>query len=404
MSTTLTNLNTIINDRRRDSGNLSTDMTQDGFRAINGTLQIWNMYHDWPWQLEELSFNYQHGIDRYNVLQSVDFKAIVNVRPYRPVDHNDPFYYVSQNSFDSDSIHTRRFAVETKSQGVMLRCRYQGNKAPINTCTDPATNGTWVAGGAVSGLAADTYDSFEQSASITFNFSGTAGTFTNSTMTASDLSRYLARSGVYLNLNLQSVANFQSVQVRIGSDASNYILATMTTDYLGNAPSVGWNRFGFQWNGLTTVVGSPVYAAMTYAQVTLTYSGSVTMTGCNIENLWVTENVPMVVDYYSNDMVIDGSSAKWQVFQNSATVTDKTLWSGQWDFVTEPFINAALETIMYLTGQEGDEADAMKKAQSYIGPLKEILPSKRRYPQVTLQPDLNGPYRGSGSTLYRRNY
>ena len=57
MTTTLNDLNTVINDRRRDTGTNSIDMTTVGFRAINSTLQIWNGVHDWPWTIKTVNFN-----------------------------------------------------------------------------------------------------------------------------------------------------------------------------------------------------------------------------------------------------------------------------------------------------------------------------------------------------------
>ena len=406
MSTNLLALNTLVNDRRRDTGSLSVDMTAEGFRAINGTLQIWNQKHDWPWQLEEFNFNYNNGITRYNIFNgtTIDFKAIVNVRPYKPQNNKDELYYVGQNYFDSDSIHIKRFAVETKGQQNYLRCQYTGWDANINLATDPAVNGVWTGTGAVSTLAVDTYDTFEQNSSISFNYSGTSGAFTNSTMTAIDLSRYVARSSIYLNLNLTSVTNFTSVVIKVGSDASNYVTMTATTDYLGIAPTVGWNRFGFAWTGTTTTVGTPVVTAINYVQVTLAYSVNPATTGNNIENIWISENIPMIMDYYSNNMVADGTGVKYQIFQAAGTTTDPTLWSGQWDFVNETFITSTMEIISYLTRQTTDEQDAIAKVQAYLDPLTNLLPSHRRYAMVTMTPDINGEYYGPRPIPYRRWY
>lgn len=403
MSTTLSTITTLVNDRRRDTGSLSVDMTAEGFRAINGTLQIWNQEHDWPWQMEEKLFNYNYGITRYNVLgNDIDFKAIINVRPYKPVDNKDQLDYVGQNYFDEDSVHNKRFAVETKGQLQYLRCQYKGYNVNVNTLTDPSTNGTWTGASAISNLAADVYDTYEMSSSISFDYSGTSGTLTNSTMTPIDLSRYIARSGVYVNVDLQSVTNFTSIAIKMGSDSSNYITATMTTDYVGNAPVVGWNRFGFAWSGTTTVVGTPVYTAIAYAQITIAYGSSSTFTSNNIERLWVAENIPMVLDYYSNNMVEDSTAAKYQIFQNAANTTDPTMWSGRWDFVNETFITSCMEIVAYLTRQTQDEQDAVAKVQAYLEPLKGMLPSKRRYAEVTMRPDLNGAYYGPRPIPYRR--
>ena len=47
MSTTLSDLNNLINDRRRDSGSNSIDMTTTGFRAIKSTIDLMQQVHDW---------------------------------------------------------------------------------------------------------------------------------------------------------------------------------------------------------------------------------------------------------------------------------------------------------------------------------------------------------------------
>ena len=77
---------------------------------------------------------------------------------------------------------------------------------------------------------------------------------------------------------------------------------------------------------------------------------------------------------------------------------------GALDFVNEPFITSAMEIVAYLTDQRTDEQDATAKALTYIEPLKELLPSKRRYSQVTLAPDINGEYYGPRPIPYRRYY
>jgi hypothetical protein len=258
--------------------------------------------------------------------------------------------------------------------------------------------------GAISSLAADTYDTFEQSSSISFNYSGTSGTLTNSTMTAIDLSRYVGRSNIYLNLNLQSVTNFTSVVIKVGSSASNYITAAAATDYLGNVPIVGWNRFAFPWTGTTAMVGTVVPTAINYVQVTIAYSVNPSTTTNNFENVWVSENMPMIVDYYSNNMVVDTTGAKTQIFTNAANTTDTPLWTGTWDFVNEPFVTSCMETISYLTGETNDEQDAFAKVQQHLEPLKARLPSKRRYPEFSLVPDLNGAYHGANPIPYRIFY
>lgn len=404
MTTTLATINALVNDRRRDTTALSVDMTAEGFRAINGTLQTWNQEHDWPWQLESTLIQYNDRITRYNIPTSWDFKALVNIRPYKPTQVADDLYYVGQTKFDGDTTHAHRCAVEIKGQAQILRCKYQGWSQDIDAMSSYNSNGTWVGATAISAVATDLYDSFEQPSSISFNYSGTSGTLTNSTLTAMDLSRYVGRSNFFVNFNMQSVANFTGITLKIGSSASNYITIAATTDYLGNTPTIGFNKFGFAWSGTTTVVGTPVYTAITYAQITITYSSNPSTIQNNLENLFVTENVPMTVDYYSNNMVVDTTGAKTQIFTDATHTTDTPMWTGTWDFVNEPFITSCMETVSYLTGEQNDEADAFAKAGKHLEPLKARLPSKRRYPQFQMSPDVNGPYAGSQPYPYRRYY
>jgi hypothetical protein len=404
MSTTLANITTLINDRRRSSDSFSVDMTQEGFRAIDGTLQIWNQEHDWPWQLQEAVFNYNNGNTTYPIPASWDFKAIVNIRPQKDPRKRDELYYVSQNKFDSDSIHSHRFAVKLDAEQQQLRCQYEGWRQYVDTMASYNTNGTWIGSGAISTVATDQFEAFTEPSSISFSYSGTSGALTNSTLSSIDLSRYLARSVLYLNVNLQSVTNFTGITIKVGSSSSNYVTISATTDYLGNAPVVGWNKFAFSWTGTSATVGTPVYTAITYAQITIAYSGNPSSVMNNIENFFVSENVPMVVDFYTNNMVVQASdSSMYQIFQNAANTTDYPMWNGTWDFVNEPFINSCMEIVSSLTGERDDEQDAFAKVQQHLEPLKARLPSKRRYPQFQMTPDLNGSYSGTRPPLYR-NY
>jgi hypothetical protein len=120
--------------------------------------------------------------------------------------------------------------------------------------------------------------------------------------------------------------------------------------------------------------------------------------------VWVSENIPIIVDYYSNNMVVDTTGAKTQIFTNAANTTDTPLWTGTWDFVNEPFVNSCMETITYLMDETSDEQDAFAKVQQHLEPLKARLPSKRRHPQFSLVPDLNGAYYGPRPVPYRQIY
>ena len=390
MSTTLTDIRTLADDRRRSTSSAVIDWTQNGFRGINGALQLWNQMHDWPWQVESTLMNYNEGITWYPLTESLNFKAILNVVPYKPSDNSRTLTYVTNNKFDKNFIEPYRFAIQTQGQGQYLRVNYVGTMASVNQMSGVAVNGTWVGASAISNVQTNTSESFDLQSSLSFNYAGTAGTLTNTTMTPVDLTRYVDKSSFYFNLNLQSVANFTSVVVRVGNNASNYVTGTITTDYLGNFLVAGVNKLKLVWNGLSTVVGTVNPADIKYILITINYSVSPASRGNWVENFFVSENIPMVFQYYSNNMAMNSAGTiKSQIFTNPANVTDLALWTGTWDFVNEAFVNSLMEIVTWLNGDVSDRQIAVERIEAFVEPLKARLPSRRRYSEVGFTTDLN---------------
>lgn len=399
MSTTLANITQLADDRRRSSSTAIIDWTGNGFRGVNGALQIWNQIHDWPWQVESVNFNYNEGITYYPISSTLNFKAILNVSPFRTAELSNTLYYVTNNYFDVDFIHTWKLAVQTTAQSQILRVKYTGNTISVAPATSVIGNGTWIGAGGISSVSANSYDSFDLSASLVFNYTGTSGTLTDTMTSAIDLSLYAQRSVFYFNYFFQSVTNFTSFTLKIGSSSSNYITGTITTDYLGNALVVGWNKCKLVWDGSTTTVGTPVTTAIAYVQLTVTYGSSSTTVGNRLENLFVSENVPMILQYYSNNMVTTSAGSKSEIFANSASTTDTALWSGNWDYVNEAYINSLMEIVAWLNGDVDDRTIAVQRISAFVEPLKSKLPSRRRYAEVSMATDINGSPQRRGNPL-----
>lgn len=391
MSTTLANINNLVNDRRRDNTSDTLDMTQEGFRAINGALQIWDETHDWEWQIAKTTINYNEGVDSYLISSSLAYKAILDVRPQRLTQISDELEYLSNNRFDSDTIHSYKFAIKTEAQNQYLRLKYVGNKAILNSTTTLSDNGTWIGATAISNVSTDKYESFNGDGSIKFDYSGTTGTLTNSDMQSIDVSRYAQRSTIYFDIYLQDVSNFTSITLKVGSSSNDYITGSITTDHLGNQLVNGYNKCKLVWDGNSTVVGTLDNTAFNYIQVTIAYSSSPSTVSNRIENFFISENIPMTLEYYSHNMAIDVSSsnALLQIFNDSSATTDTTLWSGRWDFVNEAFVNSTMEIINWINGDSTSRDIAIERIGAFVEPLKARLPSRRRYPVMTLTADVN---------------
>lgn len=401
--TTLATMITTINDRRRDSSNQSVDMTAAGFRAINSALQIWNDNHDWDWTIKTVQFQYNPGIDTYPLDSLVtDFKAPLTLKYYKPWGKTKEFWMVSQLRFDSAYLWSSRFAIQNIAGVQTFRVKtVDGHKASVNTASQYNSNGTWVGASAISGVYTDQYEGYSMPSSVAFLFNGTSGTLTNdgntyTTFEPVDLSIYQNRSNLYFDIDIPATTGLQSFTLKWGTDSSNYYTATVTTDYLNTSFETGWTRIKIPWSAIPTTVGTPTITSIKYLQLTVTCSGAENLGLFRVQNFFVSENIPLVLTYYSTNMVADAAdSNQYQVFQNSGDTTDFPLWSGRWDAVTEPFINSCLEIIFFITGEMNDYAVVERKVMELMEPIKKHYPSKRRFSSFQIVPDLN--YQASGN-------
>lgn len=387
MATLLSNLNSLINDRRRDSTSDAVDMTTDGFRAIDSALEIWNQLHDWPWQIETSTFNYHQGIETYAA--PTRFKAPVRLVPTKNT--STKMKYLSQNSFESKTLYSNRFAIATKDLKQRLKVKYSGgSNMLLHALTSLTDNGTIAGATAISNLSIDDYEGFEQNSSLKFDYSGTSGTITITGISAIDLTQYKDRSAVYLTYYPTNVTNLTSLSIKLGSDAGNYYSISATTDYLGDGLIANtWNRIKFDWANSSTT-GTPDIAAIDYIQITIAFSVDPTNTADRLENLFIAENIPMTFEHYTTNMVYDVSgTTKIAAFNDASATTDYPLWSGDWDYATEPFVNSVLEYIFFMTGEFNERSLVSENIMKWVEPLRDRLPSKRLKIEFQIVPDIN---------------
>lgn len=386
MSTTLSDINSTVNDRRRDTTSNSIDMTTDGFRAVNGAIDIWNLVHDWPWQIEKTTITYNEGITVYDLPDR--FKALVDIRPAK--NESTEFKFVTNNSFDRKSIYPNRCAIRVIDGKQRMRLKYSGFNMLVHNLGSTSDNGTVTAGGDASNLTQDLYETNGSASGLKFDYDGTSGTITVTGMDSLDLTRYQDRSKLYMDIKLPSVTNFSSITLKIGNDASNYYSISATTDHLGESPVANeYTTIAFDWASASET-GSVDITAMDYVQLTLAYGSSTTMTAVRIENLYISENIPVTIEYYTTNMVYDVSgTARTSEFNDSSATTDYPLFSGDWDYALEPFIDSILEYIFFMTGETAEMETVQRNISSRISPLKARLPSRRRYPEMTITTDTN---------------
>lgn len=181
----------------------------------------------------------------------------------------------------------------------------------VNDANSVTENGTWSVGGNATNIEADQFNFVTGTASIKFDISagGTSSYVENSTMTAVDLD-YLKNTGaMFVWVYIPSTSIITSVNLRWGSDSSNYYNSTVTASIANNTFSIGWNLLRFDWSG-STQVGTPTDTAIDYLRVTFAH----TTTACpsvRIDNIMGKLGSIYELGYHSQYLFRD-SSGTWK--------------------------------------------------------------------------------------------
>lgn len=170
----------------------------------------------------------------------------------------------------------------------------------VNDANSLTTSGTWTAGGNAINLAVDTINFVSGNASLKFDISASGSTayIENSTMQSVDLTDYVNAGSGFVYVYIPSTTIITSVNLRWGSDSSNYYSSTATTTQDNTAFVVGWNLLRFDWAGSTTT-GTPTVTAIDYLRITFNYTGTAT-TSCRVDNIVFRLPAIYNLKYYSN--------------------------------------------------------------------------------------------------------
>lgn len=167
----------------------------------------------------------------------------------------------------------------------------------------------FTAGGTASGLTVDTAVYYQQPASLRFLQSTGAGTITFVPQTTIDLSSYEDVGVAFLAIMIPSGATasqLTSIQLKIGSGASDYNNVTETDGFLGAWVSGQWLLVAFDFAGASQT-GTPDWNNIDYVEVTVTTSAD--MTNFRIGGLWISQPAPVQLYYQTAAVFLpDGSS------------------------------------------------------------------------------------------------
>lgn len=300
----------------------------------------------------------------YDYAVPADLKGnkIIDIRPQVRRSRSDNFSQEYSEQFDlKKTNNTFQVAYDTGVKTVRIS---KSVKTPVtlNNMNSVTANGTWAVGGDATNISTDTVNYVAGSGSVKFDLDGstTSGYIENLTMSAVNLTEHENESALFNWLFIPDTSIFTSVDLRWGSDSSNYWNRTVTTPHIGSLEN-GWNLFRYDWNGATET-GSPVVSAVDYGRVTINYDGTAD-TDFRVDN--IVSNIGQIYEmvYYSKYIFSDSSGN----FQEQASDDSDTV-----NLDTESY-NLLTYRVAELMAQQVQGEDAKFDAPFFAGKYAEAL-------------------------------
>lgn len=284
MSTTIQTIQSIGDDRRRDSTSGSIDSTKK-LRAVVDTLQQIHSYANWNFTTRNKVINYFAAESDYNVpdvLSITDFKDVKDLRVED--DHTNRFLKVAPGEFDTrnGSGDTGNFfAVEYRLGDPMLRINYAGGATPtqVGNTSDHDADGTWTPDTSTSDATNVTTDTNEyrvDGGSVNFDIDvsqsvNNQADISVTTAATTDLSNFLDFGAIFGYWFIPAIDTITGATLRWGSSSSDYYSASTTTNTQNGSLEAGWNRVKFDMVGASST-GSPDIAAIDYLLFRTSYA------------------------------------------------------------------------------------------------------------------------------------
>lgn len=234
----------------------------------------------------------------------------------------------------------------------------------INNADAITDNGTWAVGGSATNLSADSVNFASGFSSLKFDLpaGGSTGYLENSTMNPVDLTTFLNQAYQFLYSYLPTGSSFSNIELRFGSDASNYWSINYTTNWQASSFINGWNLAGNPWTSATKVL-NPDVSKIKYCRVTWSYDGTA-QTGVHLNQ--ISSNLGQIFEilYYSKYLFRDAATG---TFQETVTADDNLI---NLDTETFPvfFARLALNTVQQVSNK-GYDIDIQYWQNEYVKQL-----------------------------------
>lgn len=240
------------------------------------------------------------------------------------------------SSVIDDILYGTQFEREYRLGIPLLRIKATNlSKQPIllNIFSSLTSDGVATVDGDASDLSVNETWAIEGSASLDFNVTQSGGEsgLIMTGMTSKNISGLNRDSIIQLTINIPSewsgaadvAGALTSIQVRAGTDASNYYQMTTSVNSYGGAFEQGLNTLSFKKRNAVEV-GTIDDQDIAYVEITFTHTASAT--GIKVDSLIISEGFGMSYSYYSNSYFVNITTGALSIVPVS-NLTDKTIFS-----------------------------------------------------------------------------
>lgn len=332
----------------------------------------------------------------YPIAADVKGNKIIDIRPQvnrLPRDvwsqaYNQAFDIAKEGIFSQSDMFTMNFNTGVKT--IRVNAPFLNPPVIVDNIEAISENGTWAATGTASNLAVNNSNFVQGAGSLQFNVATGAAHLENSTLTTVNLEDVEDQASFFTYVYVPTGATLTSVNLRIGSSASNYWTLTVTQNQQATAFVNGWNLCQFTWSSMTET-GSPDASAIDYARITLNVTGS--MTACLVNGLNSILGSILEYEYYSKYLFRDSITGAFQ-----ETVTDD---SNLVNLDTESY-NILFNLVAFFAAQQQEGMDALSYDGNFFGQqyVQCVTRYKAMYKAENQKPQ--GSYYNMPNTSYSR--
>jgi len=226
----------------------------------------------------------------------------------------------------------------------------------------------WTAAGSASNLVQDSTVFYQSPSSLRFLLTGSStGTLTKTLTNPLDLASYEDVGVAFLAIEIPTGAtatNLTNIELRLGSDSTNYNNVTSTAGFLGAWTAGNWLLVAFDFAGASQT-GTPDWSAIDYVQVLIAHTG--TFTNFRVGGLWISYPTPAQILYQSA-----------AIFVASGSTSPTTIITADTDTIilTDPAYNIYLYecalSVLQNTGAGASDATSIKINQILDGSGNDI--------------------------------